>query len=97
MLFIYCLHFVYALFNCRYQPICEKKDELPVFDKNDDNYKKHRKSEIEYDNCKLMWYTNYGPSEINTGNLGLEAFNGFVSQYVYNSIFYIYIYIYYFL
>ena len=77
-------------FYYRYQPIIEKKDELPVFNINCKTYRKHKAIEIKHEHCKMMFNTGFGPSLINSGNLGVESTNAFINQYVIIYILFIY-------
>lgn len=66
----------------RWQPLHDKKDELPVFDKKCKKYIKHKKIETSYEHCQSLYYNGYAPKKVHAGNLGNEADNSLIKQYV---------------
>ena len=69
----------------RYQPKISKPTNLPVFDKNKKKFIKHKKIEVNINNCKIMYNNGFAPRVIHPGNLGCETINGRIKQYVNNN------------
>ena len=60
---------------------------MPVFNKDDKNYKSHMKIETKYENCKMLYNTGYAPPLSHSGNLGVEAINAQIKMYVSTSFY----------
>ena len=73
-------HFINILY--RYQALCDKPKNQPVFNAQSDEYKKHVKIECDYENCSYLYNNGFAPPLIHCGNLGVEQVNSMIKMYV---------------
>ena len=60
----------------------DKKKELPVFDRDDERYQKHKKIETSRDHCTFLYNNGLAPNAPYSGILGTESCNSLIDQYV---------------
>ena len=62
----------------------DKKNNQPVFDKENKNYRAHREIEIKRSNAELLFNNGYCGKTLRAGNLGIEAVNQQINSFQFN-------------